>query len=368
VSSSGGNSAESDAAGAPDQEDDSGKAGSPRHAAGATGETGGAAVGSGAGEGGAGASSDDAGAGGAAQVAGSGAGAGGASLPVDVVPPTILSITPVNGATQLTPLTDVIVITFSEPMNKASAQSAFVPSGVAPAATFSWNEAATELTINPNLTYPAATDPAATAEPFKFSVTTAAKDLAGNSLAANVNWQFTLLRQVTQSFGFSSGGNWTPGHPAGNYPGAGDTSFDVATRGFITYDISGLPSEVVLFESATISTIIVGIEGDPFGLFGNMLIQSISYPYLNQAAFDAPPLHDLGVFITATGQNAANDLVSKDVLVALKDDYANRIDRKDRSQYKLVLPSSPNSDATQQFAYVSGNRNTNKLIVTYLFP
>jgi hypothetical protein len=153
-----------------------------------------------------------------------------------------------------------------------------------------------------------------------------------------------------------------------SFAGAGDTNADLATRGFLNYDISALPAGITLFESATISTRIAGIAGDPFGLFGNLLIQSVSYSSVDQAAFDAPPLHDLGVFVAATGSNAVGDVVSKDVLVALKDDYANRSARNNVSQYKLLFPGSPNANGLSDFAYVATNSGGNLLVVKYLFP
>lgn len=373
---SGGSSGEGGAGASDARGGSSAEAGSPAEPVGAGGEPGnGGSSNSAAGEGGASSSADGGASGerptsGASGTGGSGGGGGsGGSVPVDTVPPTILSITPVNGATKLTPMTDIIVVTFSEPMNQASAQAAFVPSGAAPVPTFSWNAAGTVLTINPKLTYPTATDPAAAATPYKFSISTLAKDLAGNALAASVNWQFSLLREITQSFRYSGGGNVVDGNARTlTYAGAGDTTSDLADRGFLSYDISALPVGIAVFESATISTRIAGIVGDPFGLFGNLLIQSVAYASLDQAAFDAPPLHDLGVFVPATGTNAAGDAVTKDVLVALKDDYANRSARNNVSQYKLLFPGSPNANGITDFAYVVTNGTGNVLVIKYLFP
>ena len=317
---------------------------------------------------------DDAGAGGTlTTTAGSSSNGGGGggpiagAGPVDTVPPTILSITPINGATKLTPATDLIVITFSEPMDKPSAESAYVSTDNTSPAAFSWNAAATELSIDPHATYPTATDPTGTAAPFKFRITTGAKDLAGNALVADVNWQFTLLREITQAFGYSSGGHFAPGPGFGSFAEAGDTKDNAAIRGFMTYDISALPSGIVAIESATINTSIAGIAGDPFGKFGDLLLQSVSFSNVNQTAFDSPPIRDLGTFIAATGYNAVNDQVSKDVLAALQQDYAERAVRDDKSQYRLLFPSSPNSDEAEQSIYVSTGKNRNQLIVKYLF-
>jgi len=328
--------------------------------------------GSGAGDSG----GSDAGAGGfhAAGAAGT-AGEGGEETidgPVDAVAPTVLSITPPNGATKLSPETDVIVITFGEPMNKASAESAFVVSSDSPTPTFKWNAAATELTIDPNLSYPAETDPNVPAVPFKFKLTTAAKDLAGNALASDVSWQFTLLRAITQSIAVTRQGTWFNGSTLTvAVAGAGDSTANAEARGFIGADILALPTGIVAFRGATIRTTIPFISGDPFGAFGNLLIQSVSVALpVKQAAFDAPAIRDLGVLIAATGHNAVGDPVSKDVLEAVKDDYANRVARGNRSQYRVLFPSAPNSNSTQDLVQVigAGSSIPCTLTVEYLLP
>ena len=291
---------------------------------------------------------------------------------IDNIAPTILSITPANGATKLTLETSIIVITFSEPMNKASAQSAFVAAGGATAAAFKWNAAGTELTIDAKLVYPNATDPMASAEPFKFSVTTAAKDLEGNPLAAAVNSQFTLLREITQVLTLARWGSWMNG--AGNFVTAtivGDHSDNGEIRGFIGADIASLPAGIEVFESATIDTTIGQLVGDPFGRFGNMVIQSVTIPYPyrpNQTAFDATALQDLGTFISANGHNASGDAISKDVLTALKDDYKNRGARDDRSIFRLRFPNAPKTDSVADAAHVADLGTSSALTVQYLYP
>jgi hypothetical protein len=186
-------------------------------------------------------------------------------------------------------------------------------------------------------------------------------------VAAAISWQFTLLREITQTFGYAGGGNFDGAH-GGTFAEAGDNSANREVRGFLSYDISALPAGITTIESATLSTHVAGVLGKPFGLFGNMLIQSVSYASIDQTAFDSPPLHDLGVFIAATGSNATGDAVSKDVLAALKDDYANRVSRNQSSQYKLLFSSAPNADASWDAAYVQTAPSTNTLTVTYLYP
>jgi len=312
-------------------------------------------------------------AGGGAQ-GGSGAGGsagGGAGLPLDRVPPSILGITPINGRTMLTTLTDRIVITFSEPMNQATAQAAYAPSNTAVVPVFSWNSAGTELTIDPKLPYPQSSDPGAAAVPFTFSISTAAEDLAGNHLTAGVsNWSFTLLREIRQSFGynFRLGGNVTAVSSGSSFVLAGDSTKDSAVRGLMSYDISALPVGIQVLESAVLTGNVESIAGNPFGLFGNLLIQSVSFASPDSNAFETPVLHDLGPLILAAGSHAVGDAISKDVLVALKDDYEKRVERGNLSQYRMAFVLETNGDATADQVSISHSASNNHLTVTYLYP
>ena len=312
------------------------------------------------------------GAGGAGALAYAGGGTGGMSnAPVEKVAPSILSITPVNGATKLTPETSRIVVTFSEPMDKASAQAAYVPSVVGASPAFSWNAAGNELTIDPKLAYPQAIDPTASAVPFRFDLTTAAKDLAGNSLLAGVsNWGFTLLREITQSLPYWSkfGGNATSEKYSGSFISAGDNKSDAAVRGFVSYDIASLPDGIQALRSATIDTTVSGFYGDPFGSFGNLLIQSVHFAQVDGASFSAPLLRDLGIYIDAADKKLVGSVVSKDVSVALIDDYLHRAARGNLSQYRVAFASSPNTNGVSDQVILTSTASVNRLNVKYLYP
>ena len=315
----------------------------------------------------------EAGAGGRGPISNGSAGDRAASS--DTVPPKVVGITPIDGATGLSPTTDIITISFSEPMDESSVESAFVPTGDRPEPTFTWNGDSTELKIDPNLTYPTATDPASQSQPYGFTLTTAASDLAGNRLAAESTLHFSLLREITQSFvvyrvaSISSDGSLFLTKSAV----AGDTAENVQERGFIQAGIASLPQGIETFERATLNTNIATIAGDPFGQFGNMLLQSVSlsatYPDTND--FAAPPLRELGALFTASGNHAVGDAASKDVLSAVQDDYKNRAARKDLSTYRVLFNSAPNSngagDSIGVVQYVSG-QSTSTLVVTYLYP
>ncbi len=120
---------------------------------------------------------------------------------VDTVPPQVESISPAlaaNGVTALQP----IVITFSEPMDQTSVQSALsitsLPSG---ARTLVWSNGGRVLTITPQgsgFPYASGTNIGSTAaNTITVTVGTSARDLAGVTLGANFSSTFNTLRRIT---------------------------------------------------------------------------------------------------------------------------------------------------------------------------
>jgi len=96
--------------------------------------------------------------------------------------PTVISVTPSDGACPNTPVTG----TFSEAMNPATINTnIFTLAGASSVAgTVSYDAASMIATFTPTTTLALSTVYTAT-------ITTGAKDLSGNSLAANVTWSFT---------------------------------------------------------------------------------------------------------------------------------------------------------------------------------
>jgi DNA-binding beta-propeller fold protein YncE len=105
---------------------------------------------------------------------------------IDATLPTVVSINPANGATGVS-LKDSILITFSEPMDTASVRAAF---GIAPAisGTFAWNgQNVVKFTMSKIM---------AVNRAYTVTVSTGARDLAGNQMAASFSWSFTTDRVV----------------------------------------------------------------------------------------------------------------------------------------------------------------------------
>ncbi|MBI4711760.1 MAG: Ig-like domain-containing protein, partial [Planctomycetes bacterium] len=102
-----------------------------------------------------------------------------ASAP-DTTSPTVSSVSPPNKSTNV-PVSNNISVTFSKAMNQSTTQSAF---SISPnvAGTFSWS--GNTMTFNPasNLAYNTT---------YTCVVSAAAKDLAGNNLSSQYQWNFT---------------------------------------------------------------------------------------------------------------------------------------------------------------------------------
>ncbi len=111
--------------------------------------------------------------------------------PGDTTPPSIVSVTPASGQTGVAKDAN-IVVTFSEAMNQASAQSAFQSSELG-AGTITWNAGGTVMTVNPNadLTY------TSSGKSYSFQITTTATDLKGNALSTPASVTFKTFRQLS---------------------------------------------------------------------------------------------------------------------------------------------------------------------------
>jgi subtilisin len=108
----------------------------------------------------------------------------------DTTAPTVTSLSPTPGATGVAP-GSVVAVTFSEPMDAASAQSALTlvrtSDGAAIPGSYSWS--GSKLSLRPAVALAEGTS-------YTARVSTVAKDLAGNPLAKGGSWSFTAWRTV----------------------------------------------------------------------------------------------------------------------------------------------------------------------------
>jgi hypothetical protein len=311
------------------------------------------------------------------------------NIPVlDTTAPTIVSATPANNGTGVL-ATDNIVITFSEPMNKLVTQNAYQSARnlIRPTQVqFSFNTDGTVLTINPNtnLTIASGGDPATVvASAFDFQITNLATDLAGNPLTTS-SFTFTTQRRITQNLpgleslsgsvratdGSTTGCTGVGRACAGDSGSAGNLQY----KGFISFDITGIPAGVQSFEFANLnmnqdSTFKDGAAGDPYAdLGGAVSLEHVNFDTLNlAAAFNPAALSSVGNIST----NATLEVKTLSVLTQLQNDITNRVARGNRTQYRLAFPTVTDVDLKFDaaiFASPTAATDPSTLSVRYFLP
>lgn len=300
---------------------------------------------------------------------------GGTPPPVaDTTPPTIVTTLPANNATGVVAAT-TIVITFSEPMNKLVTQSAYQsasPRLTPPVIQFTWDATGTVMTVTPNVALAVASgsdpDPAVTvANTFSYQITNVATDLAGNALAA-ASSTFKTQRRITQdlpiivALGRSVRADGIVGGCVEICAGDSGLAANAQYKGFIGFDITGVPAGIQVWEFANINMNQNQVSGAPYATLGGaLLLDHVNFPTINAASFNTASLRAIGTLsTTATLENK-----TLGILVAVQDDYANRVARGNRTQYRMAFPTVSDFDATFDGAIFSG---TNTLNVRYFLP
>jgi Bacterial Ig-like domain len=134
----------------------------------------------------------------------------------DNVPPTVVSITPEPGARGVRSDAD-IQLTFSEPMDTASVETALVVSGISDEnSELTWNEEKTLLTLRSNapLAYAEGTTTDTPAEMFTVVLSEKAADASGNPLSDKFQSEFSTLRRLSLALdpaevGYMNTHKWT---------------------------------------------------------------------------------------------------------------------------------------------------------------
>lgn len=264
-----------------------------------------------------------------------------ASAP-DTTKPTVVSTSPANGALGVAPGA-AITVTFSEPMRQAAAQAAFqilTPSGFS-GGLFSWNSTSTQLTYNPP-------DDFVQGTPVQFVITTAAEDLAGNTLAVNATRTFRIKRVETKNFyafGTTDVADKDPraGHirTNGSCSSASVTTSNNAiggdeAQGFMTFSLTPLAS----LSNVVIRSAILNVEQLGCGsLTGGAPIDSpITLSHVDYGS--TLTLGDCGASTLGSGNSTLTssatpgrrfEIVSDEV----RSDFATRVGRANRSQWRI---------------------------------
>jgi hypothetical protein len=228
-----------------------------------------------------------------------------------------------------------------------SYQSADVP---AAAAVLTWDDTGSVLTVDPSveLTYVTGTNPATlVAKKYAFTITTTARDRAGNALSAPLAAEFTTLRRISQKIVLRPTEGTTIAGSGRIYdcPGSfliGDDAANLPSRGIASFDIRTLPAGIAEFERATFSGLTQKFMGEPITALQALLLEHTAFALpVGGSARTAPALRVIGP-LTASAERRTSTAT---VTAALAEDYQSRTQRGNRSQYRLTMQRETNNDA-----------------------
>ncbi len=303
----------------------------------------------------------------------------------DITPPTVVLSTPTNSAAGVAKDAS-IVITFSEKMDQLATQGAYQSADLpASAVTFNWDAEGTLLTIKPNtsLTYATGISLSIAAKGYAFSISSTAKDVAGNALAP-FSSSFTTLKAIYTDFIGEKVRDGTL--MQSGFVGTsdvtllvGDNAANSAMRGFLSFDLAFISGDAVGIESARLNLYKQTSHGDPYIALedcpvpcvtgAEVALTHVNYgDGLTAKDFDSPSLADLG---SIDNRFKSFSTLFMDVTTALQDDLVNRATRGNRSQYRLSFPVATNNDSLEDDVnFVTADSATNPplLVVTYLIP
>ena len=303
------------------------------------------------------------------------AGTGGAGgTPVSVPgAPSVVSVSPPNGATGVAAET-AVTLTFSEAMEPSSVQSAYSSSDLG-LVDFNWSLGNTVLQIVPKqpLARALGTDPATTAAlSYTFQIGTAALDAQGEALPRFTS-SFSTQREIQQTLvalqDRSLTGNWRSDDTYGNNSCQesdvdhttciGDSSnANAVYRGFVTFDLSALPTPTPALSAAQLEMTIDLVRGSPFAFLGTLVAEHVRFDSISLVAFNAAAL---GTVINVTS-SATPAALSTNVLSSVQEDLSAR----GYSQFRFRFSIFTNSDGSGDLVEVLGP--SEKLTVSWLIP
>jgi hypothetical protein len=286
--------------------------------------------------------------------------------------PYVVSISPEDGAIGVA-VDAPIVVTFSEAMDKAAAQAALNLS-TGNCGAFGWNGDATVMTFTPcgNFAY---------GSEVEVEVYASAADADGLGMDDDFEGEFKVLQQSTiklWSEDAYDGYVWPPGvFVWGDKAVADGQYFRVGTwqRGFLSFDLSELPEDLVEVQSATFK---VKQNSHQAGAYTNatgwLLIESVTYGTLTVGDWSLPSNAGCVLcLLPILSSDASDGWKSASVTGWVQSDWEHREDRDYNSQFRLRFGNDCGDascgDVSAEFIAGKGNGVVRPyLYVTYTHP
>ncbi|WP_456414732.1 Ig-like domain-containing protein [Oceanithermus profundus] len=226
----------------------------------------------------------------------------GRTPPPDTTPPELLSAFPGDGYRGFQ-AGEQIVLEFSEPMDTASVEAAFVltrDGATAWPVTYAWEDGGRRVRIQPNPPLPYS--PNSDDETFLWKLADTAKDPAGNPLPRSHQARFTTLRTLTtrlpaeaiDGMTFAPPGTVELSNSTATYAWVGDRDTGKCAYAFFSFDPGALPADLVSLKDAALVVYASGAAGTPYADLGGALeLDHVDYgETLEDADAALPPLTD----------------------------------------------------------------------------
>lgn len=303
--------------------------------------------------------------------------------PSDTTAPTVVSVSPNNNGIGVE-ASAKIRIEFSEPMNQAATEAAYQSTDMA-AVTFAWSPNGRRLEIDPvgDLEYgDLAITPAGRV--YGFTIQATAKDLAGNPLAPLTS-TFKTLYKITRTLssvaaldGYIQGDGAVEATSTGIFVGDDGIPNNAQIKGFLSFSLTILADDGLTTPERITSAKLRIFQPSPFigsaytdlQLGGRHLLAAhvVYGATLNFVDFNSAILHNLGEI---SRDDAIEYKVNDNALESVRNDWAERARRDDRSQFMLFFPLATNGDGFTDAALFNSREtgsNPPQLEVTYLVP
>ncbi len=250
------------------------------------------------------------------------------------------------------------VITFSEPMDRASAEAAFSFDEPTPG-KFSWNADSTVMTFNPDADFEYNDVPA-------WTLTNTAKDAQGKALKNKSVGEFSVMKLskvvLKGQAAFDGTVYAPPVAVVGPKAIANENTFDVGTwqRGFISFDLGQLPEATTKIESAVLKVYQTDHDATAYSAAtGKLNVQSVTYGTLDAGdwgrAMNQFCLGGCANLQSTLSTSAVNGWKTVDALGMVSLDWGMREERNLRSQFRLVFANENNGEGPKVSAsFASG--------------